>query len=168
MTSPPKINTLHPFSTRFWSTPSSPDLLQPDPPKAYHLVRICQSDEWKTAFNNPLGHYKYLVISFGLTNTSMVFQSLENYILLDMINQFVFDILNFSVTREEHVQCVCLLQNKLFVIWKRNRSVCFLIALRLLTIFRMWVPHLLQVSTMAPVFSDSPSLMSVSHASRCL
>lgn len=121
MTSPPKISTLYPFSTRFWPTPSSPDLLQPDPLKAYHLVRICQGDEWKTAFNNPLGHCKYLVISFGLTNTPTAFQSLRNYVLHDMINQFVFHILNFSGTREEHIQRVCLLQNKVFVIAKKSK-----------------------------------------------
>ena len=45
---------------------------------AYHLVRIREGDEWKTAFNTPQGHYEYLVMLFGLTNTPAVFQALVN------------------------------------------------------------------------------------------
>ena len=57
---------------------------------AYHLVRIREGDEWKTAFNTPTGHYEYLVMPFGLTNTPAVFQMLINDLLRDMLNKFVF------------------------------------------------------------------------------
>ncbi|WP_353799282.1 reverse transcriptase family protein, partial [Shigella sonnei] len=29
---------------------------------AYHLVHIREGDEWKTAFNTPLGHFEYRVL----------------------------------------------------------------------------------------------------------
>lgn len=62
---------------------------------AYHLVRIREGDEWKTAFNTPTGHYEYLVMPFGLTNAPAVFQNLVNYVLGDMLNKFVFVYLSY-------------------------------------------------------------------------
>ncbi|KAI3364204.1 hypothetical protein L3Q82_010812 [Scortum barcoo] len=91
---------------------------------AYHLVRIRDGDEWKTAFNTPTGHYEYLVMPFGLTNAPAVFQALVNDVLRDMLNKFVLvyldDILIFSRNKEEHVHHVQavlqrLLENSLFV-----------------------------------------------------
>uniref|UniRef100_A0A1A8FIG4 Gypsy retrotransposon integrase-like protein 1 n=1 Tax=Nothobranchius korthausae TaxID=1143690 RepID=A0A1A8FIG4_9TELE len=91
---------------------------------AYHLVRIKEGDEWKTAFKTPLGHYEYLVMPFGLTNAPAVFQALINSVLGDYINRFVSvyldDILIFSkniAEHKEHVRAVLqrLLQNRLFV-----------------------------------------------------
>ena len=91
---------------------------------AYHLVRIREGDEWKTAFNTPTGHYEYLVMPFGLTNAPAVFQNLVNDVLRDMLNVFVFvyldDILIFSPDEQTHTQHVRLvlqrlLQNQLFV-----------------------------------------------------
>ncbi|KAL0198466.1 hypothetical protein M9458_007006, partial [Cirrhinus mrigala] len=51
---------------------------------AYHLVRIREGDEWKTAFNTPRGHFEYLVMPFGLSNSPAVFQALVNDVLRDM------------------------------------------------------------------------------------
>ena len=90
----------------------------------YHLVRIWEGDEWKTAFNTPLGHFEYLVMPFGLTNAPAVFQPLVNDVLRDMLNRSVFvyldDILIFSKSIEEHrihVRQVLqrLLENRLYV-----------------------------------------------------
>ncbi|KAK2908400.1 hypothetical protein Q8A73_009473 [Channa argus] len=91
---------------------------------AYHLVRIREGDEWKTAFNTPLDQFEYLVMPFGLTNAPAVFHSLINSVLRDFINQFVFvyldDILIFSRNLHDHQQHVRLvlqrlLENRLFV-----------------------------------------------------
>ncbi|KAK3509997.1 hypothetical protein QTP70_024337, partial [Hemibagrus guttatus] len=40
---------------------------------AYHLVRICKENKWKTAFNTPTSHFEYMVC---LTNATTVFQNL--------------------------------------------------------------------------------------------
>ncbi|XDV14335.1 hypothetical protein PO909_014606 [Leuciscus waleckii] len=77
---------------------------------AYHLVRMKEVDEWKTAFNTPLGHFEYRVLPFGLVNAPAVFQALVNDVLRDMLNLFVFvyldDILIFSPNLQVHVQHV--------------------------------------------------------------
>ena len=57
---------------------------------AYHLVRIKEGDEWKTAFNTPRGHYEYLVMPFGLKNAPAVFQALVNDVLRDVINHNLY------------------------------------------------------------------------------
>ena len=91
---------------------------------AYHLVRIREGVEWKTAFNTPSGHYEYLVMPFGLTNAPAVFQALVNDVLRDMLDKFVFvhldDILIFCGDEQTHMRHVHqvlqrLLHNQLFV-----------------------------------------------------
>ncbi len=91
---------------------------------AYHLVRIREGDEWKTAFNTPRGHFEYHVLPFGLSNAPAVFQALVNDVLRDMLDQFIYvyldDILIFSHSLQEHVQHVRrvlqrLLENGLYV-----------------------------------------------------
>ncbi len=88
------------------------------------MVRIREGDEWKTAFNTPRGHFEYLVMPFGLSNSPAVFQALVNDVLRDMVDQFIYvyldDILIFSSSLQEHVQHVRrvlqrLLENGLFV-----------------------------------------------------
>lgn len=88
---------------------------------AFHLVRIREGDEWKT-----LGHFKFLIIHFQLTNVPAVFQNLVNDILRDFLNRFVFGYLNldfFFGIQEEHTGDVRqvfqrLLENNCFSRWK--------------------------------------------------
>ena len=75
-----------------------------------HLVWIHDGDEWKTAFNTPLGYFEYLVMPFSLTNAPAVFQALINDIQRDYLNLLVLvylgDILIFSKSPAEHRQHV--------------------------------------------------------------
>lgn len=87
------------------------------------LGRICEGDEWQTAFNIQ-DMQDYTTNIFRLTNAPAVFQALVNDVLRDMINRFVFvyvsDICIFWKSPEEHVEHVLvvlqqLLENSLFV-----------------------------------------------------
>lgn len=78
--------------------------------EAYHMVRIKEGDEWKTAFRTRYGHFEYTVMPFGLTNAPAQFQAYINQILAGLIDiicvVYLDDILIFSDTEEEHVQHV--------------------------------------------------------------
>lgn len=72
----------------------------------YNLVRIADSDEWKTAFRTRYGHFEYLVMPFDLTNAPAVFQHLMNDIFRDLLDRGVIiyldDILIYSKDADEH------------------------------------------------------------------
>lgn len=80
---------------------------------AYHLVRIREGIEWKTAFNAPSGHYEYQVMPFRLTNTPAVFQTLVN----DMLNKlFLYiDGILISLLMSLPMFSVAIWANQLFV-----------------------------------------------------
>ncbi len=84
---------------------------------AYNLIRICEGDEWKTAFIANSVHYKYLVMPFGLSNSPSVFQSFMNEVFNDMLNRFVLiyidDILIYSTSLESHIQHIKLVLQRL-------------------------------------------------------
>lgn len=91
---------------------------------AYHLVCICEGDEWNTAFNMFSSHFEHLLMPFDLKNDPAVFQALVIYVLRDMLNGYIFvyldDLLIFSKSTQEHVHHVQsvlkqLLKNGLFV-----------------------------------------------------
>lgn len=53
---------------------------------AYFCVRIKEGEEWKMAFNTPLGHFEYLVMPFGLQGVPGMFMNLIN----DVLHKFLF------------------------------------------------------------------------------
>ncbi|HEV7736493.1 MAG TPA: reverse transcriptase domain-containing protein [Chlamydiales bacterium] len=73
---------------------------------AYHLVRIAEGDEWKTAFRTRYGSFEWLVMPFGLSNAPAVFQRFMNDIFADMLDVTVVvyldDILIYSDDEQAH------------------------------------------------------------------
>jgi hypothetical protein len=72
----------------------------------YHQVRIKDEDISKTTFRTRYGHYEFTVVSFGLSNTPVIFMCLLNSVFRDFLDEFVIvfldDILVYSKLEEEH------------------------------------------------------------------
>ncbi|KAK3563038.1 hypothetical protein QTP86_014292 [Hemibagrus guttatus] len=77
---------------------------------AYNLIRICEGDEWKTAFIIPTGHYEYLVMPYGLANAPSVFQDFIHEVLREFLHRcvlvYIDNILIYSRSLAEHRQHV--------------------------------------------------------------
>jgi hypothetical protein len=72
----------------------------------YHQVRVKEEDIPKIAFMTHYGHYKFLVMSSGLTNVPTVFMDTMNRVFHDYLDQFtvvfIDDMLIYSKTSKEH------------------------------------------------------------------
>ena len=58
----------------------------------YHQLRVKEEDVPKTAFRMRYGHYKFLVMLFGLTNAPIAFMDLMNKIFCAYLDQFVMSL----------------------------------------------------------------------------
>ena len=73
---------------------------------AYHLVRIQEGDEWKTAFWTHYGSFEWHIMPFGLTNAPAAFQRFMNDVFGDLLDVCILvylnDILIYSDSEGEH------------------------------------------------------------------
>ena len=74
----------------------------------YHQIAVKEEDVYKITFRMQRGHFEFIVMPFGVTNTPATFQRLMNQIFREELDAFVLvyldDILIFSRTLEEHIQ----------------------------------------------------------------
>jgi len=76
----------------------------------FHLIRVKEGEEWKTAFRTRYGLYEYTVMPFGLANAPATFQDAMETIFRDMLDRglliYMDDFSIYSETEEEHIQLV--------------------------------------------------------------
>ncbi len=82
---------------------------------AYNLMHIQVCDKWKTTLGTCCGHFKYVVMHFGLTYAPIIFQHLMNDVFCELILMvcYINGIFIFSNNMEEHEQHLWLVLDKL-------------------------------------------------------
>lgn len=73
----------------------------------FHQILMKEGDEYKTAFQTHVGHFKFRVMPFGLTGAPGTFQRAMNNTLAPLLRKcalvFFDDILVYSPTMEDHL-----------------------------------------------------------------
>jgi hypothetical protein len=83
----------------------------------YHQLKVRECDIPNTTFVLRYGLYKYMMMSFGLTNAPAYFMYLMNKVFMEYLDKFVMvfidDILLYSRNEEEHGNHLRLVLQKL-------------------------------------------------------
>jgi len=76
----------------------------------FHLIRVKEGDESKTAFRTRYGLFEFQVIPFGRTNAPSTFQDMMNHVFSDLLDigvlAYMDDILVYTKTEREHDRLV--------------------------------------------------------------
>lgn len=79
-----------------------------DLPPGYHQILVKLEDMQKTGFRSHYGHYEYIVMPFGVMNTSAIFMDYMACIFRScwekFVMVFIYNILIYSKTREERAE----------------------------------------------------------------
>ncbi|WMV50989.1 hypothetical protein MTR67_044374 [Solanum verrucosum] len=105
----------------------------------YHQLKVKKDDILKMAFRTPYGHYEFMVMAFGLTNTPAAFMELISKAFRQYLDMFVIvfvdDILAYSRSEDDHtdhlkIEFQVLKDQQLFAKFRKYefwlRSVAFL------------------------------------------
>jgi hypothetical protein len=77
-----------------------------DVQSGYHQLKVRECDILKTTFISRYGLYKFMVMSFGLSNALAYYMYLMNMVFMEYLDKFVMvfidDILVYSRSEEDH------------------------------------------------------------------
>ena len=105
---------------------------QLDLTNAYHRMRICEDDKWKTIFRTQYGYFQYQVMLFGLSNGPVTFQGYVNKIFAKKLDIFIIMyldniLINIENSSQPHVETVYWVLNQLrkYLLFINLKKCCF-------------------------------------------